>query len=286
MASPIRIIKRSPSPDFEAKFVAQQDFPMRLQEFLDEIGNNFPLPNDTQSHADTGEHHNSPTLQAPETQSDRNLYNETVREDSSSERRPLTNLNQNDPTTSTANRNHHSRQTPHLGEENQRPQTTENRTLNKSTTTRPPPHSRQKIRCTFGPSARLQASIAAHTTREQDETEREDSNELDALLREIENTRHQDWPNSGPSNPTNNHPTPERIHIPLNFSPRVEETHPEPKRRPTSRSKTRCRFGPYKRHGATPSHRHVHATTSDSTPRQSDNHLPPPSAHQTGNTNG
>lgn len=261
MASPIRIIRRSPSPDSEAEFVAQQDFPMRVQEFLDEIGNNFPLPNDTQIQADIGEQPDSPIPQVPETQCDRNHHNETVREDSNSERRPFTNLNQNDPSTPTTN--HHLRQNPHPGEENQRPHTG------------PPPRSRQKIRCTFGPSARRQASVAAFTAREQDETEREESNELDALLQEIEHTRQQDWPTSGPSSPTNEHPTTDPRHTPLQSPSRAEETYPEPKGRPTSRIKTRCRFGPYKRHRAAPP-RQAHATTSDSTPRQSDTLLPPP----------
>ena len=40
-------------PDSESEFVAQQDFPIRVQEFIEEIGNNFPLPTNNQHHNDT-----------------------------------------------------------------------------------------------------------------------------------------------------------------------------------------------------------------------------------------
>ena len=44
MAPPINILRRSPTPDSEADFAAHPEFPDRVQEFLDEIGNNFPVP--------------------------------------------------------------------------------------------------------------------------------------------------------------------------------------------------------------------------------------------------
>ena len=44
MASPIKILRRSPSPDSEAEFAAHPDFPLRVDEFLEEIGNNLPFP--------------------------------------------------------------------------------------------------------------------------------------------------------------------------------------------------------------------------------------------------
>jgi hypothetical protein len=45
MAPPIRINRLSPSPDLEAEFTAHPDFQTRVQEFLDEIGNNLPDTN-------------------------------------------------------------------------------------------------------------------------------------------------------------------------------------------------------------------------------------------------
>jgi hypothetical protein len=58
MAPPIRIIRRSPSPDSEADFVAQQDFPARVHDFITEIGNNIPL---NSADEQTEERQQSPT---------------------------------------------------------------------------------------------------------------------------------------------------------------------------------------------------------------------------------
>lgn len=48
MIPPIRIHSQSPSPDIEAEFAAQLDFSKRVQDFLTEIGNNFPIPSQSE----------------------------------------------------------------------------------------------------------------------------------------------------------------------------------------------------------------------------------------------
>ena len=57
---PIRIHRASPSPDFEAEFVAQPDFDVQIQNFLSDIGNNYPLPTqtETKTRADSQGHRN------------------------------------------------------------------------------------------------------------------------------------------------------------------------------------------------------------------------------------
>ena len=56
---PIRIHRTSPSPDVEVGFVAQQRFPDMVDDFLTEITNNFPIPQQDSQHEQT--HGDAPT---------------------------------------------------------------------------------------------------------------------------------------------------------------------------------------------------------------------------------
>ena len=227
MAPPIRIIRRSPSPDSEAEFAAQQDFPERVQEFIDEIGRNVPLNNED-NHLEAQQAPLMPTEQAP-AQSPPSLRADTQPlepECSNLEatRAPLTTFN-GDRSTLRPEAHH----TTPSGIENQPPSTN---------APRQPSIGRPKVRCTFGPKRRADK---ANTSRGPAE------DELADLLQEIDNFRYQDTDTSRASDlsPSSHHP-PGSAAAPLNAqtgNPYQLQEH-----KIKSRPKIKCRFGPYKGH--------------------------------------
>jgi hypothetical protein len=156
MAPPIRIIRRSPSPDSEADFVAHQVFPMRVHEFLDEIGNNFPLPTETQNHGDIGDFSQRPPT--PKFQNDNNPYTEPSGEGCSSGRRPLTSLDRNVPSHTQQAQGSEQRargpvNIPHTDLNQHGPDRNNSYPGRDTEEENQRPSSRPKVRCNFGPIA-------------------------------------------------------------------------------------------------------------------------------------
>jgi hypothetical protein len=249
MVPPIRIHRLSPSPDLDAKFTAQPDFQERVQSFVDEIGNNFPLSPRRQSDPPTpqppgqqeeaavsppretaGDPLGSPIISLRQTPT-------SVAPTESSGRRPLFQVNLNlcrtrsqpapdTPTTSRSN------SPPSTGEENI-PPTSPKRVR--------PSHpcgfkSRPKRKCTFGPlkhsADRTQAPPGIQRSLSTD------SQYLDDLLREIDAACQADQPSTSYITGTSNA---------ANAQEQERGTYPTTAGRRSSRPKVKCRFGPYSR---------------------------------------
>ena len=249
MASPIRIIRRSPSPDSEAEYAAHPDFPSRVEDFLEEIGNNFPLPDaqDTPSQStQTGRDHTTqepstshsgepPAQQftttqqesSPRTDSSRPICREPERavRGTDGPRTPLTDLNLNrfngqrlgerySAPTDTTNRERDA----HTDNENQQPRASDHDSTRGQTELHQALRSRPKVRCNFGPTRRIQTNTQQHTTVCEADTD-SDSADLDILLQEIESTRLQggefaEPPDLTPHSVSNDNLTPEPYPLP------------------------------------------------------------------------
>ena len=228
LAPPISILRRSPSPDSEADFVAQPDFATRVQDFLDEIGRNVPLPPRTISQETP---HQSPGSQ---TQGG----DEMPQDQQASSHRTTSTANSTQLTPNPAQ--HVSREVPPATELPSLQQATRSReplsTLDANQGsrasfvphphTRPPP-SRPKLRCKFGPRAGRSGENVNPQQNTQAADLGNDTSEIDDLLREIDVVRLQKG--------ENDHPT-------RTFPEANTLTRDTP--RPKSRPKVKCRFGP------------------------------------------
>ena len=115
--------------------------------------------------------------------------------------------------------------------------------------------SRTKIKCTFGPSSKQKTPVRnspppASTLNEADYNTCQDEHEMATLLREIDRVRSE--AHSPAHSPRRNHDLPPS-QAPMSLKDGDEDV----SRRPTSRRKQMCRFGPYRRSGprhASPDH--------------------------------
>ena len=278
MAPPINILRRSPSPDSEADFAAQPDFSDLVQEFLQEIGNNFPLPS-----------HNTEERDPPQSQ-------QTQHGEDNSPTPPLekdpTNLASTSRTSDGANGHPHHTGPPTTAEPSQRTDpSTERQPLAdikhnqvRNATTLCHPTSRPKTRCKFGPRIRTSHTPHLSTPSQQPTVDLStDALDIENLLREIDNTRLQDlndttsvgreevskWPSAEDVQPSAQRTT-------------TGGTYQRVRKQLTSRPKVKCRFGPYIKSGQDPRRRRTPlADDEPPTPRGSTPDEPSTSAAHT-----
>lgn len=250
MAPPIRINRLSPSPDLEAEFTAQPDFQARVQEFLDEIGNNLPAAdayedNSQEAPIPPGDNTQEPLnpLREPnhtpsQTQADPPLASSNEHGNTSpqglapetdSAREPLSCLNSQNQTLRSS-----TEQTRLRGIEKIPPGPSGIHPNPKNQG-----RSRPKIRCLFGPKTRR--SQTSGTQRHASVRNQTDSQEIDDLLREIDIARFESSPL----------PNLDRVSPGTRITTDRQETRPpeaetyQGERRRHSHSKVKCRFGPY-----------------------------------------
>ena len=252
MAQPTRITRLSPSPDPEAEFTAHPDFQLRVQEFLDDIGSNFPLP--------PGTHSSSQSQREPPIQTNQTT-NCAQQEEHASEgqrqptRRPFSCLS-NQSNNYTA----HIRITSPdpVNRENIPPTGSDAEGMPLQTTRRI--KSRPKAKCKFGPKQRPHPG---EEHRDPDQQE-EEIHEIEALLQEIDSTRQQDCPSN----------TPQR-----GIQDAEEEPHQAQANRKQRRTKRKCRFGPYSRRKADVTRTPSPSGNDDSAPLREEDPPPPPAGN-------
>lgn len=253
MVPPIRIHRLSPSPDLDAEFTAQPDFQERVQAFLDEIGNNFPLspnrqPDPPAMQPDPTGHQQPEAAASPQrapeghpTGSPSTPNRQTTSPEvpiARAGRRPLFQLNPNlfRPRTNSASA------TQTISRSQNLPPLTGDENLTTTSSQRPSlahsrgPKSRQKRKCTFGPKLKSSADRAQVSPGPQ-RSPSPDAQYLEALLREIDAVCQTDQPSTSHRAETSNAATAQVR----------RDTYRNPAARRCSRPKAKCRFGPYSR---------------------------------------
>lgn len=287
MAPPITIHRMPPSPNYEVEFTTQTDFPDRVQEFLDEIGNNYHVP----AHSDPEEKQEgaspaSGSSQATQDQPNRGRASSATPQPendphatSNNHAVGLPSNGQPAGSESGDNIEHNRGATPPLGDlhiniphrisegAKTLPNSSKNtidplvrhHTLNSMPRESGAPHapkSRPKTRCQFGPNRRAtlrDCQIKDYLASPLEEKEAlelrtEEESGIEELLREIDFVRGQSpLPSSLHDNEDGQYAQDVRPDMSYTWENENART---TGRVPKSRPKVKCRFGPYKRGSA------------------------------------